>query len=508
MVALAQEQPAPGVPASRETSIVGLPTGAEPTGAQKETTPAPTAPGTDVVLLLDCSGKMKMIDPRDFRKPAAKLFISLLEEDDNVSIIGFGDTARELAPLTRNSLANRQKLFSGVDNISSKDFNTNITEAIQRAFDKLQASPRAERVIILLSDGAMDLGSPESTAEAYKQLKQLLPQVAKAGIKIYCIAFTELAHMELLEEVATTTSGTAALAASDKDLHGIFASIFEKIKSPDSIPLKGDSFVVDNTIQEAILLITKKPGTSTALTDPKKKIHTRDKRAKNITWYETSAFDMITISTPEIGAWKVRLSSTDGNKVYVITDLKLKTSFARDAAERGEKLILDAWLEKQATIAHKKELLEQVVFSVEVTKPDGNKTRLELTDKGLATDNTIKTGIYTQELSIESIGEYALTIKAEGKTFQREKTFKFRSAEPTGDELRKQTVTAKPGLKPEPQQPEQVAWGPVLVRFGIINFALLLLGGALYGGYWLKKRMMQSKKVTKKEAPAQKEEKP
>lgn len=489
----------PETPAQQNTVV------SQPTVTQKET--LPRIPGADVVLLLDCSGKMKMIDPKDFRKPAAKLFISLLEEDDNISIIGFGDTARELAPLTRNSRENRAKLFNGVDNITSKEFNTNITEAIQKAFEKLQDSPRAERIIILLSDGALDLGTPAKTDESYKQLKELLPQVAKAGIKIYCIAFTELARMELLEEVASQTSGTAMLAASDKDLHGIFASIFEKIKSPDALPLKGDSFTVDKDVQEAILLITKQPGTSTALTDPLKKIHTREKHAQNITWYETNAFDMITISGPGVGTWKVRLSSAEGNKIYILTDLKLKTSFARDAAERGEKLNLDAWLEKQGTIVHKKELLEQIIFSAEVAKPGGAKIRLELIDTGLPADPAVKTGVYAQELSIDSIGEYTLTLKAEGKTFQREKAFTFRASEPSLDGPRKQSAPVKPALKPEPQQTEQIAWGQVLIRFGLINLALLAGGGIVYGASWGLKRMRRPRKQEKKDASAQKEEK-
>jgi Mg-chelatase subunit ChlD len=68
------------------------------------TLPAPGKPafpqsldrGSDVVLLIDSSGSMKRTDPFNFRKNAAKLFISLLGTDDRVAVMSFGDAATML----------------------------------------------------------------------------------------------------------------------------------------------------------------------------------------------------------------------------------------------------------------------------------------------------------------------------------------------------------------------------------------------------------------------------
>jgi Mg-chelatase subunit ChlD len=444
-------------------------------------TPSPPAPveksikvpgdesGVDVVLLLDCSGKMKQIDPHDFRKPAAKLFISLLGQDDAISIIGFGDTAREIAPLTRNTLANREKLFSGIDNITAKEFNTNITEAVQKAFEKLKSSSRKNRVIILLSDGMLDLGSPVQNEKSYKELTRLLPEIAQAEIKIYAIAFTDLADMTFLSEAAAATNGASALAKSDKDLHVIFTSIFEKIKSPDALPLKGDGFLVDKNIQEIILLINKKPGTHTALTDPSGRGHTHENYGINIIWYESIAFDMITIAAPEIGTWKLKLSSTEGNKIFIITDLKLRSSFDRDFAAVGEIATLDAWLEKQGMLIREKEILEQVAFSAEVVMPDKKSVKLNLAGKNQSGGKPA-TGIYFGDISIPVHGEYRVALRAEGKTFQREKIFQFRAFEQAMVEKKQKRNT--PAAESPNAQQDVILWKSVLIQFGLINLFL------------------------------------
>jgi hypothetical protein len=448
--------------------------------------------GADIVLLLDCSGKMKQFDPNDFRKPAAKLFISLLDENDTVSIIGFGDTVREIAPQTRNSRASRAKLLSGIDNITSKEFNTNLTQAVRKAFETLKPLSRKNRAIILLSDGILDLGSPAENEKSYKELKQLLPEIGQAGIKIHAITFTELTDMSLLNEVAAETNGTVALAKSDKDLHVIFASTFEKIKSPEAIPLRGDSFLVDKNVREIILMISKKPGTRTALTDPFGQNHVHEKYGTTMTWYEADAFDMITIATPEVGTWKVRLSSTEGNKIFIITDLKLMSSFQRESVAIGEKITVDAWLEKQGMLLNDREILDQVAFSAQAQAPGSKIFTLDRADDSPAGEDREKNGMNYWKLDVSALGEYQVTLKAEGKTFQREKIIRYRAME---------TVTAEQKQKRHEEGMERtgiftsdIEWKPILIKFGYINllFACLVTAVLLFYRIIMKRRMKKA----------------
>lgn len=461
--------------------------------------------GVDVVLLLDCSGKMKQIDPRDYRKPAAKLFISLLGEKDSVSIIGFGDTAREIAPLTLNTPQNRQKLFQGIDNITAKEFNTNLTEAVEKGFEKLKTSVRKNRVIVLLSDGKLDLGSAAGNDASYQALKQLLPEVQNAGIKIHTIAFSDFAEMGLLGEIALATNGTATLAKNDETLHVVFASLFEKIKSPDSIPLQGDGFLVDTNIQEVILLITKKPGTATSLTDPSKQTHSLKKHDTSMAWYESPAFDMITIIGPAQGNWKIQLSSKEGNRIFVVTDLKLRTFSDRDFGVVGDKIHIDAWLEKAGDVIKDSAFLQQVTVRAEIATPERKSIVLDLEQKGKTQPNAETTGIYGADMGIGMPGDYRITIKAEGRTFQREKTYQLRafsSVAETPDQARAASGTT-------PAKQSAIDWKTVLITFGSVNLIVVSLCGLLFlVCKTCRKRIMQVfGKEKKKPEPAPSQEK-
>ncbi|MBI5214102.1 MAG: VWA domain-containing protein [Nitrospirae bacterium] len=443
----------------------------------------PDKSGFDIIILMDSSGSMKKTDPQSYRKPAARLFISLLGADDNVGIISFGDSAKVLAPLTKNTKKNQGRLFDAVNKVTSKEFSTNITDAVKKGFEELKSSSRKNRALILMSDGKLALGSKEKDETAFAELSKLLPELAKAGIKLYSIAFTELSDAKLLEDMAKATGGFFRLAKEDKDLHVIFASIFEKIKSPDTVPLEGDFFSIDKDINEAILLISKAPGTSTALVDPSKKKHGPAKYGKNMQWYESKTFDMITIKEPAEGAWRVKLSTKEGNKVFVITNLSLKSSFDKGFVNKGDSIKIDAWLEKEGGMLAEKTVLEQVSFVAEITTPDGKSTKLGLHDSG-------KDGRYSAVLTINNAGEHAVKIAAESKTFKREKVIQFKAVEPPP-----QKAAAQPAVKTEAGS----SWNKVLIKFGIINLSLLVAAGIfLFARKALIMRELKTKKRKEK----------
>jgi Ca-activated chloride channel family protein len=226
--------------------------------------------GSDILLLIDSSGSMKTTDPGNYRKEASKLFISLLGPGDRVGVMSFGDAAIMLSPLAQNSEQNRKVLFEAVGRIESRDLTTNITDAVQKGFDELKTSKQRDRVLLVMSDGKLDLGTKEKDAAALGALNTLLPELAKAKVKLYTVAFTDGSDSALLERMALETGGFFRFAKTDKDVHGMFASIFEKIKSPDSVPFEGETFKIDSEIREATVLVTKKQGTTLLLMDPAK----------------------------------------------------------------------------------------------------------------------------------------------------------------------------------------------------------------------------------------------
>ncbi len=452
--------------------------------------------GADIVLLMDSSGSMRKTDPQNNRKTAAKLFVSLLGGDDRVGIVSFGDSAKLLLPLTRNSKENYSKFISAINRISSREFSTNIYEGVKKGFDELKTSASSKKVLVLLSDGKLTLGSKEKEAEALSSLSALLPELVKSGATLSTIAFSDQSDARFLEDLARAGGGFFKLALTDQDIHVIFASMFEKIKSPDAVPFDGDSFSIDKDIKEAIVFISKKAGTMTTLGDPSGKKNTPSKFGKNIQWFESKLFDLITIRDPLPGKWKVNLSTKEGNRVFVITNLSLKSSFNSNFVNKNEKVSGDVWLERDGGILKEKNILDQIALSAELTGPDGKSSKVGLHGSGQPDG-----GVFSFEFVAPNTGDYAITLMAEGKTFKRTRTVQFKVVEPALASAGSGKTLPGPASNKRAAVPVN-SWEPVLIKFGIINASLLALAGTIFLIKKIKARMNNRK--TKKKGGASK----
>jgi Mg-chelatase subunit ChlD len=446
--------------------------------APLESKSSTSEPGCDIMLLIDSSGSMKHTDPGDYRKNAAKLFISLLDKSNRVGIISFGDSATLLIPLTQNTEQNRKVLFDAVEKITSKERYTNITEAVQKGFNEVGRSLRQNRLMVMMSDGKIDLGSKEKNEVSQSILLGILPELSRRQIPLYTVAFTDESDSALLENMARATRGSFRFAREDKDMHLMFASIFEQIKSPDTVPFIGDSFTIDPDIREATIVVTKKPGTALALVDPSAKKHGAAAHDAAIAWFESSVFDMITIKDPPAGLWQVKLSTNEGNRVYVVTSLRLKSSFDGYDVVQGRTMTFDVWLEKTGEILVEEALLDTTTFAASVSGPDGMMTTVPLARTIKAGGSPAKSAKYSGTFVTSAPGGYTLRILATGQTFQREITVPFKVV---GSAVRQAGAHDTSQQVRTPASNDEVSWALVFIRFGIVNLVVFGLAGALLG---------------------------
>lgn len=442
-------------------------------------------PGYDIILLIDSSGSMKHTDPGDYRKNAAKLFISLLDRNDRIGVIGFGKAATLLKPLTRNSGQNRQSLFNAVDKITSKELYTNITEAVLQGLKELEMSHRQNRVMIMMSDGRIDLESREKDEASHSILMGILPELARKQIPLYTIAFTQESDRALLENMAKATGGQFRFAGEDKDVHVIFASIFEKIKSPDTVPFVGESFTIDREIKEATVLVTKKPGTALYLIDPLSKKHMATAHEAHFAWFASSVFDMITIQDPAAGIWNLKLSTNEGNRVYVLTSLHLRSSFDGHDLVQGQTATIDAWLEKSGGAALERPVIENTTFSAAITGPDGNTSTVALTRTVKPGESQTENGVFFGTTPALTAGDYSAKIVATGKTFQRQMTVLFKVSGSADNPAIRQSASHSI----QTTEREEISWLHILLKFGIINLVVIGLATALFGMQIMIKKM-------------------
>jgi Ca-activated chloride channel family protein len=205
--------------------------------------PRPVAvPGRDLMLAVDVSGSM---DANDFRldgrivdrlaatKAVAGGFVAR-REGDRVGLILFGRSAYVQAPLTFDRATVAALLGEAATGLAGKE--TAIGDAIGLALKRLQDTPAAARVLILMTDGVSNAGAVEPL--------QAADLAARAGVRIHTIGIgsggarrslsgipragaTLRLDEETLRAVALRTGGQYFRADDTQDLERIYALLDE-----------------------------------------------------------------------------------------------------------------------------------------------------------------------------------------------------------------------------------------------------------------------------------------
>ncbi|UCH80445.1 MAG: VWA domain-containing protein, partial [Nitrospiraceae bacterium] len=431
----------------------------------------------DVALVIDSSGSMKKTDPNSLRIPAAKLFISLLGGGDRAAVLSFSDQGYQLAGLkSLDSESDKEMLLHAAEKINSRGLYTNLYSAFSKGMEVLLHSREEDRdqIIILMSDGMIDVGNSAEDEQLLTMLKSDLSlELKNNNVKVYSIAFTDQSDRKLLEKLSKQTGGFYNLAMTDRDFHLIFTSIFESLKSPEMLPMDRNAFLIDPSVQEVTIVVSKEsPDSDILIHAPDGQQYSGKKRYSGISWFESDNFDMITIQRPVEGRWKILYSTDENNKAYIITDLALETNFEQLYAVFGENLAIKAWLEKEGSVIREGEVLETTEFFIELNNPDGKVSNLKPLNKG--------DGIFHKTITPFKDGNYRLRVVAKGQTFEREKAFLFNVAnlQESKEDLkaaREARLADKKDQGVSEVQEEPINWLKISFQFLLINLFIGLL---------------------------------
>ena len=434
-------------------------------GFTQSTRAQATSGGVDAVLVMDSSGSMAKNDPKKLRVPAAKLFMSLLGEKDRIGLVSFSDNGYPVLHLSSPGPKNNARILASADKVSSKGVYTNLHAALTKGVAMLDKEGRGgqEKMLVLMSDGRMDVGNTdEDWALTQKIQGELLQSIKDKGIKVYTIAFTEASDVDLLKEVAVESGALFKLARSDKDLHEVFSAIFESAKNPDMLPVEGGEFVVDESIEEVTIVASKeREDVRIYLQSPDEKKLGADDVSDSLKWFMSSHFDMITVRNPTPGTWKL-LFSAGRNRAYIVTNMALMHNPQEPHLAVGEDMVLESWLEQDSKLLDKEAVLTNTRFVMKIEAPDGAKANFDLYDTGQYGDNKVADGVYSNTLSYENPGSYKIDIIAESATFKRQKTVHFEVAPPPvslgapvpAEEKPVAEAPPEPESEPEPVAPE------------------------------------------------------
>ncbi|HET7922094.1 MAG TPA: VWA domain-containing protein, partial [Gammaproteobacteria bacterium] len=155
-------------------------------------------------------------------------FVTSQGADTRISIIEFSTKPHILLPLTPLTTDSRALIQTALTQIDYSGQWTDIAAGLERAVYELGNSDRegAQKFIILMTDGHVDVGSEIRNNEKINWINQsLIPDAARQHIRIFSIAFTEQADYELLQTLAAKTGADYFRAFSGGELVGIFQRI-------------------------------------------------------------------------------------------------------------------------------------------------------------------------------------------------------------------------------------------------------------------------------------------
>ena len=385
---------------------------------------------TDMRVVIDISGSMKKTDPSNLRIPAVKLMLNLAKEGDRFGVWTFGQYVNMLVPHKDVTPEWRKEAIKQTNLINSVALYTNIGLALEKAsLNQTKSDPNWEKTIVLLSDGKVDISKNRAESEREKQriLSQVVPSLRKAGFKIHSVALSENADLEFLRTLGVDTGGSFSIARDADELLEIFVEASDKANALEQVPLEGNAFDIDKTVNEFTALIFRKPGAPvTKLVDPRGKKYSYKRSGNNISWFNDKRYDLITVQAPRSGQWKLEADIGKGNRVTVVSDLNLVVKGLPDNVIEGERVTMRMYLSEQGRVLTNPDFLKlmDITFSQRTSAGELFEGALSKNKKGKHIFP--KDGVYSAKLGRTlTDGKHVFNILVDGKTFRRKRTYQM-----------------------------------------------------------------------------------
>lgn len=309
----------------------------------------------DIALVIDRSGSMAGTKIAD-AKTAAKTFVDLMQDGDQIAVTSFSSGASVNYPLTRIAgAATKTAAKNAVNNLGASG-STSIGGGMQVGQRELnKGDPNHPHAMLLLSDGMEN--APPYVAD-------ILPTIP-AKTDIYTIGLGLDVDPTQLQNIANETGGLYRSAPSSADLQEIYLRIQGQIKGQQTTSSFTGTIAQGQTAQHSTILdalttlatfsmtfqgsdvdleLVTPNGTiinpQVALADP------------NITYLEGGTLDSYTITQPQPGTWTLRIIGVDVPVpenyfaiVQVNSTLKMLTAFDKPKYEAGEPILISASLQ-------------------------------------------------------------------------------------------------------------------------------------------------------------------
>ena len=410
-----------------------------------QSTIIPTSKATDVRVVIDISGSMKQNDPDNLRIPALNLIVEMIPQGARAGVWTFGQWVNMLIPPATVDAKWRENAKQSAKEINSYGLRTNIGQAMEQATWQFERDGEYEQHTILLTDGLVDIAADndpqqqtKNAAERQRIITEILKQYKDLGVKIHSIGLSNNADKVLLDKLALETDGSSVIVNSPEELVKAFLKAFEKAapEVAEQVPLSNDNtFDIDTSVEEFTALVFRKKGTpALQLTSPSGAVISQIKSIENARWFGESVYDLVTITQPEAGTWKIEADLDPDNRVTVVSDLKMEIKNLPNSLFPGQQVDFEVYLHEDGKVINNPDFLKLMTFEMTMTAESGRSGTKVISDPG----NLPKDGRYKESISrLSKEGQYELKIEVDGKTFKRMRKDYIQVRQPIGFEIRK-----------------------------------------------------------------------
>ena len=376
----------------------------------------------DVRVIIDISGSMKKSDPKNLRIPAAELLVNLFPDGSKAGVWTFGKYVNMLVSHGVVDAQWKKKAVGQVQKINSVALYTNIGKALEVASAGwTKPAPGVQRSIILLTDGVVDIArnAAVNKTERERIINSVLPALRAQQVTVNTIALSRNADKKLMQRLALETGGEFSTVLNPDDLIKVFVETFDHAVKPEQIPLEGNYFSIDNSIDEFTALVFHEKGGQTAslqMPDGEKLEYPSKNRL--VQWLRTDSYDLVTVKKPQAGEWRLLADVDLSNRVTVISDLKLRVSSMPKNILQGERVGLSIQLMEQDQLLDKEKFLDLIKLHVTQVHTGGREWSATL--GGAARKGLSEPGKFFARFGKTLLpGEHTFTVVADGRTFNR-----------------------------------------------------------------------------------------
>ena len=391
----------------------------------------------DVRLVIDISGSMKRNDPQNLRQPAVNLLMELLPDGSRAGVWTFGKEVNMLVPFGEVDSQWREMATQKAGQINSVGLYTNIGGALEKA-TAITPTSQGKAHIILLTDGMVDIDKdPLVNQKEWRRIvDEILPLVKDQGFSIHTIALSEHADTELMKKLSRATDGHSGTAKTADELMPEFLKAFDAAAPSQQLPLLGNRFVVDSSVEEfTALMFRDNPAESITLIGPDNEPVQHSDLSADVSWHHTDGYDLVTVTRPLEGEWQVSGKLAAGSRITVVSDLNLRVKPLPINAPVGSLLELQLALQEDNKIITRKDFLKILSIQAKSTYSGSSDPSWM---HNMDTNSPPSNGVFSASMDgFKKPGEYLIKVELDGKSFQRGFSHQLLISMPFEAELKK-----------------------------------------------------------------------